>query len=332
MTRSTGDSLRLGAYILAADPTWLRSSLRCYYDDLDVLVVLASSSERGWTGAPVQASRCVDIVREVDVRGIAEVMRGDWTDPSNPMAADTAQRQAGIDAIGDRVDWILQLDTDELLPDLGALREALSEAESVGVDAVEWPMRVLFRRLRTGAYVEVVARSGRPRFEYPGPVAVRPRTRLVDARRSDGGFLRPVVRGDTESLQIARPAAPDEVRELNVDPTAAILHNSWARSPKDVRAKVRSWGHGGTWRAMAYYWLVWWPSPVTWRWLRSFHPFARDLWPRLRVLRAAGAGLPRRLTTRNAWRSAARTSGLGSGRGCSARGCRRRACTPRRPW
>lgn len=276
--------MRLGAYVLAADPTWLRSSLQRYYDDLDVLVVLASSSDRGWTGAPVQARRCVDIVREVDVRGIAEVVRGDWTDPGNPMAADTAQRQAGIDAIGDRVDWILQLDTDELLPDLGALREALHEAASLGVDAVEWPMRVLFRRLRRGAYVEVVARSGSPRFEYPGPIAVRPGTRLVDARRSDGRFLRPVVRGDTESLQIARPAEPRELRQPLLDPTVAILHNSWARPPKDVRAKVRSWGHGGSLKSSLYYWLVWWPAPLTWRWLRSFHPFARDLWPRLRIM------------------------------------------------
>lgn len=277
---------RLGAYVLAADPTWLRSSIERYYDELDVLVVLASESGRGWTGAPVQARRCVDMVRELDVRGIAEIIFGDWVDSANPMAADTAQRQAGINALGDRVDWILQIDTDELLPDLEALRAALIEAESVGVAAVEWPMRVLYRRLRTGDYLEVVAQSGSPRFEYPGPIAVRAGTTLSDARRASIPYLRPVVRGDTESLQVARPPEDGELRRPTIDPTAAILHNSWARSPKDVRRKVRSWGHGGSLKSAFYYWLVWMPSPLTWRWLRSFHPMARQLWPRLQVTSA----------------------------------------------
>lgn len=282
-----GRAPRLGAYVLAADPTWLRSSLQRYYDELDILVVVASESGRGWTGAPVRAHECVEIVQQIDRRGIAEIVRGEWTDRADPMAADTAQRQAAIDAIGDRVDWILQLDTDEILPDLRALREVLVQAESKGVGAVEWPMRVLFRKRRDGRFLEIVAPSGAPRFEYPGPIAVRPGVALREARRTTGSFIRPVVTNDSESLQISRPPEPGELREPQLDASQAILHNSWARSPRAVRAKVRSWGHGGSARSAVYYWLVWRPSPITWRWLRSFHPFARSLWPRLAVLPAA---------------------------------------------
>ena len=271
---------RLGAYVLAADPTWIRTTVGRYYDALDVLVVAATSNGLGWTGAPVASEACIAAVREIDHRGIVRIVRGQWQD-RDPMRADTAQRQAAIDAIGSEVDWILQLDTDELLPDVDALCDVLAHAEARGVDAVEWPMRVLYRRLRDGRYLQVMEGSGAAHFEYPGPIAVRPHALLVDARRVDGPFLRPVVTGDTESLQIARSPQPGELREPFIAPEAAILHNSWARSAPAVRAKVRSWGHGGTWKVLAYYRLVWLPSPVTWRWLRSFHPFAGQLWPRL---------------------------------------------------
>jgi hypothetical protein len=294
--------------VLAADPTWIRSSILRYYDHLDVLIVSASDNGRGWTGAPVRSEECVTAVLELDHRGIVEVVRGTWIDAVEPMRADTAQRQAAVDAIGERADWILQLDTDELLPDLDQVVAAIHHAEALGVDAVEWPMRVLFRRLRGGRYLEVVSRNGDRRFEYPGAIAVRSGIRLRDARRPGGPYLRPTVSGDVQSLQVARPPEPGEHRSWVLPASAAVLHNSWARSPRDVRSKVRSWGHGGTWRASAYFWLIWWPAPLTWRWLRSFHPFARRLWPRLGISPPLPAAIdPRDLDGQGVRRTASRS-------------------------
>lgn len=279
---STAPRPRLGAYVLAADPAWIRTSILRYYDHLDVLVVAYSPSGRGWTGAPIRSRECVEAVREIDTRGIVRTVVGEWSDLTNPMAADTAQRTAALTAVGADVDWVLQLDTDEVLPDIDALLEMLAYADEVGVDAVEWPMRVLYRRLRGGGCLEIVNESGGARYEYPGAIAVRPGVTLVDARRSTGRFLRPVVEGDESSLQIRRPTEAGEIRGPALAPDTAIIHNSWARSAPAVRRKVRSWGHGGgSLKSRLYYWLIWLPAPVTWRWLRSFHPFAADLWPRL---------------------------------------------------
>lgn len=275
---------RIGAYVLAADPTWIRSSVGSYYRLLEVLVVSASADNTGWTGRPVLADQCVSIIESMDTRGIVKVVRGRWLAPDSPMDEETAQRRNALAACGTELDWVLQIDTDEVLPSTDALLALLAEAERRGIDAVEWPMRVLYRRLRDGRYLQVVGLDGAPHYEYPGPIAVRPTATLVHARRVDGAFLRPVIAGDRHSLQVARPAEQGEIRVDGLHYEDAILHNSWARSPGDVRRKVSSWGHNQGIRTRVYYYATWLPAKYRWRWMRDFHPMAKGLWPRLAPL------------------------------------------------
>ncbi len=278
---SGGPRRRIGAYLLPGDPVWLASSLSRYYDLLDDLVVIAPRSRRGWTGRPIPVDECLEIVARHDPRGIHRIVWGDWENHAEPMRGEMAQRQAGIDALGSSVDWVLQIDNDEVLPDPSALLTLLDEAEALGIDAVEWPMRVLFRRLRTGEYLEVCAADGGFRYDYPGPIAVRPGATVIDARRCPGVFLRPVVHGDRVSLQLRQEPASGEVRLECLEHSEAIVHNSWGREPEAVHRKVRTWGHAAGLKGELYYWTRWWPSPVLWRVMRDFHPFAGGLWPKL---------------------------------------------------
>jgi hypothetical protein len=257
----------------------MRSSLARYYELLDDLVVLVPEDGRGWTGRVLPVAECEAVVDELDVRGIARRVRGLWRDDANPLAADTAQRQVGVDALSGSVDWILQVDNDEILPDPAELVRIIEEAGDA--QAIEWPMRVLFRHLRGATYLEVVGRGGTPFHEYPGPVAVRSNSTLVDARRTSGQVTRVVVVGDTTSLQVARPPGPEESRRQGLTASAAIVHNSWGKSVGQTWRKTRSWGHAEGWRSTWYYATTWLPAPLTWRWLRDFHPFAHGLWWRL---------------------------------------------------
>lgn len=279
---------RIGAYLLPGDPVWLEASLSRYYDLLDDLVVLEPSDHLGWTGRRLPVAECLAIIERVDRRGIARCVRGRWRNDRDPLKADTAQRQVGSDALAGSVDWILQIDNDEVLPDPSELLTFLELADERGLGAVEWPMRVLFRRLRDGRFLEVRAADGQPRYEYPGPIAIRPGARHTDARRVEGAFLRPVVAGDDRSLQIRHDPAPGEQRIEGLAAAAAIIHNSWGREPAEVHQKVRSWGHHEGWRTEFYYWAVWRAAPLTWRLLRDFHPFMPPLWPRLGVSNLGG--------------------------------------------
>jgi hypothetical protein len=279
---------RLGAYLLPGDPTWLRSSLSRYYDLLDDLVIPVPNGHRSWTGEPLPVEACLSAIHEIDSRGIMRIITGAWVEPKHPLEAEKAQRQAAMTELAG-MDWVLQIDNDEILPDVEALLEHLRLAETKGLPAVEWPMRVLFRRLRSGKYLEVVGPSGRPRFDYPGPIAIRPDQRPVEARRTHGPFLRPVVGGDRESLQVARPAEALEARVETLQPHHVILHNSWARPPSAVWRKVRSSGHYEGLRTLSYYWAIWRLAPLTWRRLRNFHLIYGPLWPRLAVLNEPAA-------------------------------------------
>ena len=271
---------RLGAYILPGDPTWLAKTLAAYYPLLDDLVVPVPVDAVGWTGRTLPVEEVLAIVRAVDHRGILRIVEGVWIDTSHPMHAETAQRQAALDALVGRVDWVLQIDNDEFLPHTAALSQAIDAADDAGLSAIEWPMRVLFRRTRRWVY-EVVSTSGGAVYDYPGPIAVRPGVRLAHARRIEGSFLRPTVVGDDASLLVRRAAATDEMRWIGLQPQDAIVHNSWARSATAVWQKTRSWGHADGLRTTAYYALRWMPAPVTWRFARDLHPFAGGLWPRL---------------------------------------------------
>lgn len=275
-------TVRLGAYVLTGDPTWLRSSLVRTYRYLTDLVVLVPEDGLGWAGRPIPVDQCVAAVRELDTRGIARFVSGRWTDPADPLAADSAQRRDGVAALRDSVDWVVQLDNDEIMPDLSRALELVPVAEERGLGAIEWPMRCLYRRLAGNQFLEVCARNGAARFDYPGPILVRSCSRPILSRRVPGGFLRAVVAGDDQSAELAKPPLPEEVRVDLVDLADVIWHNAWGREPDVIRRKTRTWGHAFDRRWSTYYYGRWLPSPLLWRRQRNLHPLFPDAWPRLR--------------------------------------------------
>lgn len=291
--------MRLKAYILAADPAWIEASVLSYYDIVEEILVSYDQDSKGWTGAPVDVEECLRRLRAIDRDGKMRYSPGHYARLEHqPMENETYQRQCAIDEIGDSADWILQLDTDEVLPRSQALLDVLAEAQRMDVPAVEWPMRVLFRRLADGRFLEVCSADGKDRYEYPGPIAVRSGVRLVDARRADGTFLRPVASGDAQSLQVIRPPEARERRVTLPEASDAIIHNTWARLPASIKAKIRSWGHNVGLKSWLFYYTRWLPAPYTWRWMRDFHPFARGLWPALRPWDAAASGVDPRVLER----------------------------------
>lgn len=279
--------MKLNAYLLAADPAWIQASVLSYYDIVDELIVSYDRNNRAWTGATIAADVCVARLKAIDRQGKMRFAPGDyWRPGHSAMGNDTHQRQCAFDLASVGADWVLSLDTDEVLPDAASLLRVLQRAQELQIPAVEWPMRVLYQRLPDGAFLEVCDDQGADRFDYPGPIATRPGQTMQNARRTTGRFFRPVVRGDNRSLEIRRPPGALETREELLEPGQAIIHNSWARSPMSIKSKIRSWGHADGWRSWAYYWLRWSRAPRRWRRMRNFHPFANGYWPALKISEA----------------------------------------------
>ena len=280
----------LSAYVLAADPTWLEYSVRAYYPHVEKIIVSYDMGGLGWTGAPIPVDECLSRLKAIDGDRKMRFVPGTFSRRDMaPMENDTFQRNTALQLASEKADWVLQLDTDEWIPHVKPLLDAITKAENEGLPAVEWPMRVLYRMLADGRFLEVCAGGGLDHFEYIAPIAVRAGTRLVHSRRTEGGFLRAVVKGDNRSLQLLRPCQQGEVRQEALESQHAIVHNSWAREPYEVARKLRSWSHASL-RAWMYFGTTWLPSAWFWRVMTDLHPFFGAVWPALRICENA---LPR---------------------------------------
>lgn len=265
--------MKLKAYILLADPNWIETSVRSYYDWVEEILVSYDQDGMGWSGQPIPVDVCLRRLRAIDKDKKLRFLGGNFYRPQfKAMENDTYQRQCAIDEIGTSADWILELDTDEVLPNPRAFVEGLA-AVPKDKAIVEWPMRVFFQKCPDGRFLEVSTFFRRQMTEYPGPVATRPGVRLDCARCA---FSVPKWRFDIRR-RTYDPAANAWYRADAVIPKEdAILHFSWVRSEADILKKVSGWSHATDFSGEKYFKNVWKVAPQKWPFIYNFHP----IWPK----------------------------------------------------
>ena len=231
---------RINAYILAADPAWLAESVRSYYELAHRIVVSYDGSGRSWTGKPLPVDDCLAWLKSLDPQGKLDFRPGDYARAGHhPMENDTHQRQQALRQASDGADWVIQLDTDEVVPNLRVFRESLLEADAGGHDALVYPARWFYQRIGAGLFLEGSSRLWRRLASYPGPVAVRAGVELRLARQ--GGRNLYVVGFSAGNLPLYS-LPPVRVRKV-VSVNDAILHFGWIRSDNEMTAKLTSWSH-----------------------------------------------------------------------------------------
>ena len=272
--------MKLKAYILAADPNWIEASVLSYYNYVDEIIVSYDRSGLGWTGRPIPVEECLSRLRAIDKESKFRFLGGDFYRPEfSPMDNDTHQRQTAIDAIGESADWIIELDTDEILPNAEFFTERLAEVPKDKV-VVEWPMRVFFQRTASDRFLEVTTFLRQQLTEYPGPVATRPGVKLNCARRASAS---PHWRFDIRHKSFDANLRSWYVADAVIPKSEAILHFSWVRSEADILRKVQGWGHADDFDGENYINNVWKAAPRKWPFIYNFHPVLprqwRALWP-----------------------------------------------------
>jgi hypothetical protein len=232
--------LRIAAYVLAADPAWLTHSIASYYGLVDQILVSYDEGGRSWTGQPLPVEQCLDAIRTLDTERKVSLLPGRfWRPGEHPMDNETYQRQVCLDAMQASADWIIQLDTDEILLDQAAFARELAVADVTGRNGLEYPARWLYASLGGDRYLERSRRLGGIAAGYPGAVAVRAGTRLRVARQGADPLWRVDFRPRNTDPARSRDASVDSV----VGAQQGIAHLSWVRSEEELRAKGRSSGH-----------------------------------------------------------------------------------------
>ncbi len=274
--------MRLNAYVLAGDPAWIASSIGSYYDMVDRIVVSFDRSGRSWTGAPLSVEESLRLIAAADPEGKTVLLPGDHVDPSRyPLHAETAQRQTALDAASEGADWVIQIDTDEIVPAPGRFAHFIRVAEGRGATTLAYPARNFYARTPSGAFLEHCGRFWTVQSGFPGPVAVRAGTTLTLARqaRSASSFRVDVSPWNRD------PAHPRTTPVHAVIPAdQALIHMSWVRTEAQMVEKSVVSGHASErdWPRE----LAEWRSRARHPWLTALRaPLARDPNRRFRVAR-----------------------------------------------
>jgi hypothetical protein len=234
------DRLRLGAYLLLGDPAYLEQSFHSLYGIADRIVVVFDEEGLSWTKRPLPIEHCLSVVTRADTGAKVTLLPGNFHDTGLvPLEAETVERNAGVAALGGTVDWVVQIDTDEVLGNPARFVASIARAEAAGRSAVDYPARWLYGHVSGRTYLERCRRTWGISAGYPGPVAVRAGTTLRLARQCDV----PIWRADFRQRN-TDPFHPADVPiDETVDPEEAIWHFSWVRSEAEMRAKSTSSGH-----------------------------------------------------------------------------------------
>ena len=257
---ATRQTSGIAAYVLLADPSYLAASIGAYYPHVDRIVLSFDESSTSWTGTPLPVAQCLEIVRRLDVDGKCVPAPGRFARlDRDPLENDTHQRQAALDAASDGAEWVLQLDTDEVMLRPAAFFDALHRAERAGAGGLDYPARWLYTRPRPGLYLEQSTRLWGRAASYPGPLAVRAGTRLRLARQADVPLYRVDLRARNTDPWHPADAPVDHV----VTADDAVAHFSWVRHPEVIRRKFGWSGHTDQMRPPQVY--------RRWAW-RTRHP------------------------------------------------------------
>jgi glycosyltransferase involved in cell wall biosynthesis len=232
--------MRIKAYILAADPAFIEASVMSYYDLVEEIVVSYDENSRAWTGVPVPVEECLERLKAIDRAGKMRYCPGHYARlDHDPMENDTYQRQCALDEASKGADWVLQVDTDEVLADPAEFRDCLNAADRKGFQGLDYPMRVLRQQIGKDFYLESCTRFWGIAASYSGPVAVKPGARLRHARQCDIKLFRVDFKPNNTD-----PAHPKDTPVHRViRPNQGIYHYSWARDEQSLRRKLNSWGH-----------------------------------------------------------------------------------------
>jgi hypothetical protein len=234
--------MRLNAYVLAGDPAWIEQSIASYYDHVSRIVVSYDVNGRSWSGAPLSVDEALRRISAVDPDGKIMLLPGDHVGAQHqhPLEAETEQRQQALDAASEGADWVLQLDTDEILPSMDAVLKHLEAANARGAKSLEFPARAFYARAYNGRFLEHCSRWWTIQAGYPGPILVSAGTRLTHARQA---AQTPLYRVDISPWN-SDPAHGRTTRvHAVVPPEHAIIHLSWVRTEEQMREKSIVSGH-----------------------------------------------------------------------------------------
>lgn len=257
--------MRVNAYVLAGDPAWATRSLSSYYHLVERVIVSFDRNHRAWAGYDLDVKGALKALAAADPEGKIVHLPGDHCDPDRfILDVETEQRQAALDAASEGADWVLQLDTDEILLAPRTFTQQLEVAASRAAQAMDYPLRDFYQYVGGHRYLEHCGRFWTDQAAYPGPTAIRAGSTLNHCRQA----LVPLHRVDLAPHNTDPHHSRDAIVHAVIPRDEAIAHMSWVRTDGQMQQKSQTSGY-----AAAHQWGR---DLDRWRW-RRVHPLLTAL-------------------------------------------------------
>ncbi len=232
----------------------LKNSIPRIYDDADRIVIAVDKERRTWAGNKFDIpDSFFHWIKSIDKQQKIEIYEDDFFVPHlSPMENDTRERNLLARFMGEG-GWHIQIDADEYFLDFNVFVGKLKELEADSPISVFCRLLPLIKKINDG-YL------------------------LVDFKNSDYETF-PVATNNPVYMSARR----------NEDPFVLfddlVVHETWARSDDELKAKLDNWGHRDDFHVQSYYnlWLA--LDEHNCRYISDFHPLESRLWPSLKFVR-----------------------------------------------
>jgi hypothetical protein len=243
--------MRLSAYVMLSDPAFIEASILSYYDIVDRIFLSYDVDGIGWGGRPVAVDECLKKARRIDHSSKMVELPGHFADPTrSPLECDTNQRRIALGRASEGADWVLQLDSDEVLGSKETLLGCLDRAIASGAQALDYPSRWFFTSTKHGL-AERCSRLWRVSAGYPGAIAVQSGTVLSLCRQTTAQMFRVDFRPkNTDRWQSGTHV------DMVISPKNGVFHFSWVRTPEAMQEKrmISSHSREDFWDDRLAYW------------------------------------------------------------------------------
>ena len=239
-------------YLISYDYEFVKTSLPRVYNSVTEIVLAVDINRKTWAGEDfIISDDFWKWISEIDVENKITIYQDDFSIPGlTTMECDTRERNI----LGKRMgtcDWYVQIDSDEYFLDFEAFALKLRNFKPTVPTTICCNVTTLFKEVNTG-YLVIDESVETLSFATNNPV-------YHVARNNQSG---------NEHLYW------DDL----------VLHQSWARTPAEIKLKLTNWGHKDDFNTTSLYKLWDAIDEFNYYCLSNFHPLSPRTWPKLKFI------------------------------------------------
>lgn len=243
-------------FCVSYDWELLKNSIPRVYKAADIISFSLDINRRSWSGSTYcfDSEAFYDWVKEIDIDNKIKIYEDDFSLPNlSPLENDNRQRNLMAKFMGEG-GWHIQIDADEYFINFNAFVQFLKKINP-SPNPHQKPINIcvnlipLLKKLQDG--VILVDFNNQPYEHAPFATNVP----IYQAARRNGHFNRLT--------------------------NFFAVHDTWARSDKDLWDKINNWGHRDDFNKESYYTIWKALDENNYHYIKNFHPIQPEIWPAL---------------------------------------------------